>query len=1017
MIARPGMKRRACRHLRIVACLALVLAVSGISPAITSDAAAQRVTAQHAARPGVLAVRSGQHNGFGRLVFDWRSVVNYRVKRNGPTINIEFDRTAGADVSELRDDLPDHVFAAAAQPTARGLRIALLVPDDARIRHYRDGTSIILDIVANLPAASRASRATPPPRPARTVRARPAPVAKKKKKKDSGAVSGRPPRLTPDPRNHPATKGNGPGIKGKGPVRLVHSKSRRAPTGGLVSVEVTGTGSKIFVRFNWRKKVAAAMYRRQGNVWIFFDEAARVDLGGIRYLGRKLVSEAKQYPLRDAALIRLAIRPEVPVTAGHDGQFWTLEIGASAATGSRPRGIPVQTEIDSRSRTSIVLPVDGPVKHYRLRDPEVGDIIDIVPVGTPGQGVRKARRFVEFELYASYQGIAIRPISDGISVRTGKGGVVIASARGLAVSSPRNIARGNTNIAADRPLANIEAWRRGTRSEFDKIKDQLIRRVVALPRKKRTKARIDLIKFYLAHRMAAEASGVLQVIAREDAAASRTVKFRALRGATNYLLAHFGDASADFAMETLRQARTVWPWLAGLAAEKGNWRAAYNLFESTDAVIAGHPDWLTVHFKMLSIEAALTVGDLKKAERQLKTVAQAEASEQQRAYIKFLGAFLMRKKGKRDQAVKIWTALAASPHRKARARATFALIDAQLEQKKISPEKAIERLEALAFAWRGGAFEFDLLQRLGDLYATRHDYRRALQRYRKAASYFEKVKGAKGVAQKMSETFKKLYLEGAADKLPSVTALALFEEFRELTPAGVPGDEMIRKLADRLAKVDLLNEAAALLTNQVEYRLKGTDKARVAARVALIRLLDHKPKLALKALVSSEESDLPADLARQRRHLKARAHAELGRSTEALEALGDEEGEEVRSLRLGIYWRASKWSEAALILGDILAERRVAADDDEATRFVLQRAVALALAHDDSGLQGLRNRYTDIMAKSRHAKAFSAIAGKQPENVSDFKSLVTHAGNLDAFQSFMASYRERMRTADLSAIN
>jgi hypothetical protein len=47
--------------------------------------------------------------------------------------------------------------------------------------------------------------------------------------------------------------------------------------------------------------------------------------------------------------------------------------------------------------------------------------------------------------------------------------------------------------------------------------------------------------------------------------------------------------------------------------------------------------------------------------------------------------------------------------------------------------------------------------------------------------------------------------------MPPVEALALFYDFIELTPIGPDGDEMIRRMADRLVGVDLLGPAAKLL--------------------------------------------------------------------------------------------------------------------------------------------------------------------------------------------------------------
>ena len=64
--------------------------------------------------------------------------------------------------------------------------------------------------------------------------------------------------------------------------------------------------------------------------------------------------------------------------------------------------------------------------------------------------------------------------------------------------------------------------------------------------------------------------------------------------------------------------------------------------------------------------------------------------------------------------------------------------------------------------------------------------------------------------------------------VPAVDALGLFYDFRELTPPGRRGDEMIRRLSDRLVSVDLLDQAADLLQHQVDHRLQGAARAQVA---------------------------------------------------------------------------------------------------------------------------------------------------------------------------------------------
>src|SRR6185436_3821085 len=141
-------------------------------------------------------------------------------------------------------------------------------------------------------------------------------------------------------------------------------------------------------------------------------------------------------------------------------------------------------------------------------------------------------------------------------------------------------------------------------------------------------------------------------------------------------------------------------------------------------------------------------------------------------------------------------------------------------------------------------------------------------------------------ANKMRAIFEELYLNAGADKLSPVTSIALFDEFRSLLPPGENGDEMIRKLADRLVSVDLLDRAALLLERQVQFRVTGVDRARIGARLALVYLLDRQPQKAIDVLHDTQTPEAGRDLNAQRRRLEARGLTDLNKIGEAMLLLG-----------------------------------------------------------------------------------------------------------------------------------
>ena len=150
-------------------------------------------------------------------------------------------------------------------------------------------------------------------------------------------------------------------------------------------------------------------------------------------------------------------------------------------------------------------------------------------------------------------------------------------------------------------------------------------------------------------------------------------------------------------------------------------------------------------------------------------------------------------------------------------------------------------------------------------------------------------------------TFDTLFLAGKGDALPAIDALSLFYDFRELTPIGRRGDEMIRRLADRLVSVDLLDQAAELLA--APGRPPPAGRGARAGRDAARRHLPDEPQAgacAWPSLRATRMADLANDLRNQRLLLEARALSDIGRHDLALEVIANIEGREAIRLRSDI---------------------------------------------------------------------------------------------------------------------
>ena len=174
---------------------------------------------------------------------------------------------------------------------------------------------------------------------------------------------------------------------------------------------------------------------------------------------------------------------------------------------------------------------------------------------------------------------------------------------------------------------------------------------------------------------------------------------------------------------------------------------------------------------------------------------------------------------------------------------------------------------------------------------------------------------------------------------------------------------MIRRLADRLAAIDLLDQAAELLQYQVDKRLEGAARAQVAARLAMVYLTNRKPDRAIAALRLTRIADLSGELRQQRLLLEARAQSDIGRHDLALDIISNLTGREAIRLRSDIYWASRQWREASeqieLYYGDRWRDFKPlnAAEKSD----VIRAVVGYALAGDAIGLGRFREKYAPLM--------------------------------------------------------
>ena len=600
-----------------------------------------------------------------------------------------------------------------------------------------------------------------------------------------------------------------------------------------------------------------------------------------------------------------------------------------------------------------------------VTDPEVGDTLAVVTGSITPRGLLKQQTFVDFKALPSAQGLVISPVSDDVSVKSGIDDVVIARDGGLSVSleslTMAAPAKGEAALVVER-----DSWSKLKAGNVRERGRELLTAAADAPSRSRAEARLAVARFEVANALGVEAMGTLQVLTGDnpDFARDRSVL---LLSAMALLQANRAeDAAKTLQAEAIKDDPEAVLWRAFAEARQLRWPQALTGFRRSAALLNNYPEDLQAQIGLSYAEAAIEGRDFGLAQRTLDSVEGLDRENVDRDRLALLQARVADGQGRVEEALGAYEKLAERANRPVQAEARLRIIALGLKDHSMTPEAATNGLEGLSVSWRGDEIEARALGLLGQLYAEQERWRDAFSTAHKINELFPDHEVTRALYDEAGAKFEALFLDGKADSIPRLEAIALYYDFKDFTPPGRRGDEMIRRLAERLVQLDLLGEAADLLQHQVDNRLTGVAKANVATRLAIIQLMNKQPAKAYQALRESKLAEMPSELKRSRSLIEARALSDLSRTDLALEMLAAENGPEVERLRADILWQSRRWRDAGETFERIVGDRWKGIEplDDRARTDVLRAAIAYGLGEETLSLERLRAKFAGKMADS-----------------------------------------------------
>jgi tetratricopeptide (TPR) repeat protein len=473
------------------------------------------------------------------------------------------------------------------------------------------------------------------------------------------------------------------------------------------------------------------------------------------------------------------------------------------------------------------------------------------------------------------------------------------------------------------------------------------------------------------------------------------------------------DALKDLSDPAIGDQHDAPLWRALAYARQGKWSQAREAFKTMDAAVATLPAELQRVALKDEMRSAIEVGDFDGASTQLNDFETIGVPHDMEPMIAILMGRLAEGMGRTEDALAAYRTAADSWDHPAAAQGELRQTVLRYRLGDLKRDDVIDQLETLTTIWRGDETEIEALKVLAHLYTEDGRYRDAFYVMRSAMAAHPDSELTRQIQDEAAQTFDSLFLAGKGDAMPAIDALALFYDFRELTPIGSRGDEMIRRLADRLVSVDLLDQAADLLQYQVDHRLEGAARAQVATRLAVIYLMNRKPDRALATLRATRVADLSDELRDQRLLLEGRALSDLGRHALALEVIANVDGPQAIRLRSDIMWTARRWDDSAeqieLMYGDRYKDFTPLSEVER--QDILRAEIGYALGEDSLGLQRFRDKYAAKMAATPDARAFDVVSAPLGTSGEEFGAIAHAAASVDTLEGFLRDMKARFPDA------
>ena len=713
-------------------------------------------------------------------------------------------------------------------------------------------------------------------------------------------------------------------------------------------------------------ETSAAVFRHGDWVVAVFDRPEALELSQLQ--GSAIFRGMETRQTGDATILQMRLAPPGTLRPRREGNAWVIEAFRDAVEANRAL-TAITPELDQGPPVRLVLRAARPGRSVTVLDPETGSPLLVGTLREAGQAVAIGRRQPEFQLLPAMLGVAVLPRGDNIQLRALNDRFILQasgmdSLRLGADAGREPLAEAATlSRVMDLPSANAATLLERLRTSSANIGE-------AGPLG-RSEARRHAAETLLALGMAQEAQAMATLALQEDPRAGADARLVMVQAAAALVAGREAEAR-QLENPQMPSADETTLWRGFLAAARGDHAVAGPAIAASLPLLLSYPRPLAQRLIPIAMESLAAAGELTAANR----LGDAEPDNPS---LHLARGMLAEADGRIEDALTAYRQAIQGRDRLRRARAIRRSVELRLAVGQLDAAGATAELEAALFAWRGDADEVNARIRLAELRREAGNGRAAFELLQETQRFFPER--ANDLRPHLRAAF-----VAALQSAPPLNAAAFYDAHPEFLPEDEAGIRSVLVLADRLAALDLVDRASAVLRDALGRLTDPAARKPVSTKLATLRLSEGDAQGALAALDAATEGDGEEV---ERSILRGRALARAGNRRVAegvLSELGDDGAEALAEIRA----EAQDWSGAAsAMLQHIDAKIPPAPAPLSPTmrRDLARTAAYAAMANDTNTLAQLRDNYGARMQGGPLAEAFTLLTGESLRGVQDLPRL------------------------------